>query len=46
VLERAVFDALNAAASGADLVIVGAWGKTLLRPAVGRSPLRRLSRGA
>lgn len=46
VLERAVFDALDAAASGADLVIVGAWGKTLLRPAVGRPPSRRLSRGA
>jgi nucleotide-binding universal stress UspA family protein len=46
VLDRAVFDALNAAASGADLVIVGAGGKTLLRPAVGRPPFRRLSRGA
>jgi nucleotide-binding universal stress UspA family protein len=46
VLERPVFEALNAAASGADLVIVGAWGKTLLRPAVGRPQFRRLSRGA
>jgi nucleotide-binding universal stress UspA family protein len=46
VLERPVFDALNAAASGADLVIVGAAGKTLLRPAVARSTFRRLPRGA
>jgi nucleotide-binding universal stress UspA family protein len=46
VLERPVFEAINAAASGADLVVVGAWGKTLLRPAVGRPPFRRLSRGA
>ena len=46
VLERPVFEALDAAASGADLVIVGASGKTLLRPAVGRPPFRRLSRGA
>jgi nucleotide-binding universal stress UspA family protein len=46
VLERPVFDAVNAAASGADLVIVGTGGKTLLRPAVGRPPIRRLPRGA
>jgi nucleotide-binding universal stress UspA family protein len=46
VLERPVFDALNAAASGADLIIVGATGKTLLRPAVPRPPFRRLPRGA
>ena len=46
VLERPVFEALDAAAMGADLVIVGASGKTLLRPAVGRPPFRRLSRGA
>jgi nucleotide-binding universal stress UspA family protein len=46
VLERPVFEAVNAAAAGSDLVIVGEWGKTLLRPAVGRPPFRRLSRGA
>jgi nucleotide-binding universal stress UspA family protein len=46
VLEPPVFDALSAATCGADLVIVGASGKTLLRPAVARPPLRRLSRGA
>ena len=45
-LERPVFEALDAAASGADLVIVRAGGKTLLRPAMGRPPFRRLSRGA
>jgi nucleotide-binding universal stress UspA family protein len=46
VLDRAVFEALDAAAMGADLVIVGASSKTLLRPAVGRPPLRRLVHGA
>lgn len=46
VLERPVFEALSAAAAGADLVIVGAGGKTLLRPAVPRPPFRRLPRGA
>ena len=46
VLERPVFEALSAAAAGADLVIVGAEGKTLLRPAVPRPPFRRLPRGA
>jgi nucleotide-binding universal stress UspA family protein len=46
VLEQPVFEALSAAASGADLVIVGAAGKTLLRPAVARPPFRRLPRGA
>ena len=46
VLERPVFEALRAAAAGADLVIVGAGGKTLLRPAVPRPPFRRLPRGA
>jgi nucleotide-binding universal stress UspA family protein len=46
VLERPVFEALSAAASGADLVIVGTSGKTLLRPAVARPPFRRLPRGA
>lgn len=46
VLERPVFEALTAAAAGADLVIVGTAGKTLLRPAVPRPPFRRLPRGA
>jgi len=46
VLDRAVFEAIDAAAMGADLVIVGASSKTLLRPAVGRPPLRRLVHGA
>ncbi|MFW3172248.1 universal stress protein [Geodermatophilus sp. CPCC 206100] len=46
VLERPVFDALTSAARGADLVVVGAHGKTLLRPAVPRLPARRLARGA
>jgi nucleotide-binding universal stress UspA family protein len=46
VLERPVFDALTAATHGADLVVVGARGKTLLRPAVPRPPSRRLARGA
>lgn len=46
VLERPVLEALTAAASGADLVIVGTTGKTLLRQAVPRAPFRRLPRGA
>jgi nucleotide-binding universal stress UspA family protein len=46
VLDRPVFDALIAATRGADLVVVGAHGKTLLRPAVPRPPNRRLARGA
>lgn len=46
VLERVVFEALTAATQGADLVIVGAQGKTLLRQAVARPPYRRLPRGA
>jgi nucleotide-binding universal stress UspA family protein len=46
VLERPVFEALTCAASGADLVIVGTSGKTVLRPAVARPPFRRLPRGA
>jgi nucleotide-binding universal stress UspA family protein len=47
VLERPVFEALAAARSGADLVYVGARGKTLLRQAVPRPPIRRpLARGA
>jgi nucleotide-binding universal stress UspA family protein len=46
VLERPVFDALNAAMRGADLVMVAADGKRTLRPAVPRQPLRRIARGA
>jgi len=46
VLPRPVFDALSAAARGADLVLVGAGSKTLLRQAVPRPPSRRLARGA
>jgi len=46
LLPRPVFDALAAAARGADLVFVGAGSKTLLRQAVPRPPTRRLARGA
>ncbi|WP_324274704.1 hypothetical protein [Blastococcus brunescens] len=46
VLERCVFEALTAATRGADLVVVGARGKTLLRQAVPRPVTRRLARGA
>jgi nucleotide-binding universal stress UspA family protein len=46
VLERALFEALTAATRGADLVVVGGRGKTLLRQAVPRPPKRRLARGA
>jgi nucleotide-binding universal stress UspA family protein len=46
VLERPVFEALTAATRGADLVVVGPRGKTLLRQAVPRAPVRRLARGA
>ncbi|MGY1693227.1 universal stress protein [Geodermatophilus sp. SYSU D01105] len=46
VLERPVFEALTGAARGADLVVVGAHGKTLLRPAVPRPHVRRVARGA
>ncbi len=46
VLDRPVFDALTAATRGADLVMVGALGKTVLRQAVPRPPTRRLARGA
>jgi nucleotide-binding universal stress UspA family protein len=46
VLERPVLEALTDAACGADLVIVGTAGKTVLRPAVARHPVRRLPRGA
>jgi len=45
VLERPVFEALMAATHGADLVVVAAAGKTLLRPVVPR-PHRRLAHGA
>lgn len=46
VLDRPVFEALTAATRGADLVVVGPHGKTLLRQAVARPPGRRLVRGA
>jgi nucleotide-binding universal stress UspA family protein len=46
VLDRPVFEALMAATRGADLVVVGPQGKTVLRPAVPRAPVRRLARGA
>ncbi len=46
VLDRPVFEALTAATRGADLVVVSALGKTVLRPAIPRSPSRRLARGA
>ena len=46
VLERSVFEALDAAMHGADLVMVGAGGKRLLRPVIPRQPLRRVARGA
>ena len=45
-LERPVFEALTAAAHGADLVVVSPQGKTLLRPAHPRPAGRRLARGA
>jgi len=46
VLDRPVFEALSAATRGADLVVVGPGGKTLLRQAVPRPPTRRMARGA
>ncbi|WP_448626537.1 universal stress protein [Geodermatophilus sp. URMC 64] len=46
VLDRAVFEALTAAAHGADLVVVSPESKTLLHRAVPRHPGRRLARGA
>jgi len=46
ILERSVFEALDAAMHGADLVVVGAGGKRLLRPVLPRQPLRRIARGA
>ena len=38
ILERSVFEALDAAMHGADLVVVGAGGKRLLRPVLPRLP--------
>lgn len=46
VMDRPVFEALTAATRGADLVVVGPRGKSLLRQAVPRPPGRRLARGA
>jgi nucleotide-binding universal stress UspA family protein len=46
VLDRPLYEALTAATRGADLVVVGPQGKTLLRQAVPRPPARRLARGA
>ena len=46
VLDRPVYEALIAATHGADLVVVGPTGKSLLRQAVPRPPTRRLARGA
>jgi nucleotide-binding universal stress UspA family protein len=46
VLDRPVYDALTAATRGADLVVVGHQGKSLLRQAVPRPPARRLAHGA
>lgn len=46
LLERPVFDALTAATQGADLVVVGAHGKALLRHAIPRPLPRRAARGA
>ena len=46
ILDRPVFEALTAATRGADLVVVGTRGKTVLRQAVPRPPGRRMARGA
>ena len=46
VLDRLVYEALIAATHGADLVVVGPHGKSLLRQAVPRPPSRRMARGA
>jgi nucleotide-binding universal stress UspA family protein len=46
VLERPLFDALDAAMRGADLVMVGPGRRRLLRPAIPRQPFRRVARGA
>jgi nucleotide-binding universal stress UspA family protein len=47
VLDAVVYEALAGAARGADLVVVGRHGKTLLRPAVARAhPVRRFAHPA
>jgi nucleotide-binding universal stress UspA family protein len=46
VLDAQVFEAFVGAARGADLVLVGTHGKTLLRPAVARPAARRSARPA
>ncbi|SDY45431.1 hypothetical protein SAMN05661080_03536 [Modestobacter sp. DSM 44400] len=46
VLDATVLAALTGAARGADLVVVGAASKTLLRPAVPRTAVRRVAWGA
>jgi nucleotide-binding universal stress UspA family protein len=46
VLDAQVFEAFAGAARGADLVLVGPHGKTLLRPAVARPAARRSARPA
>jgi nucleotide-binding universal stress UspA family protein len=46
VLDATVFEVFAGAARGADLVVVGTHGKTLLRPAVARPNLRRFARPA
>jgi nucleotide-binding universal stress UspA family protein len=46
VLDAHVFEAFAGAARGADLVVVGTHGKTLLRPAVARTSVRRFARPA
>jgi hypothetical protein len=46
VMDRPVYDALTAAGRGADLVVVDSGGKSLLRHAIPRPPVRRLARGA
>ncbi|PRY41127.1 universal stress protein family protein [Geodermatophilus tzadiensis] len=45
-VEQPVFDALEAAGRGGDLVLVAGSGRTLLRPVVPRAHGRRLVRGA
>jgi len=47
VLDAAVYEAFAGAARGADLVVVGRHGKTLLRPAVARThPVRHIAHPA
>ncbi|MGY1697781.1 MULTISPECIES: universal stress protein [unclassified Geodermatophilus] len=45
-VDRPLLDALGTAARGGDLVLVGAGGRTLLRPVAPRFPGRRLASGA